>query len=77
MKSNTLECTFLPFELDLAPYGTVAKATHDKTNYYLQCGYDDINWVPMETILLSVYENDFNDNKFIDNLLKQYSVLTK
>ena len=38
---------------------------------------DDINWVPMETILLSVYENDFNDNKFIDNLLKQYSVLTK
>lgn len=77
MKNKTIECTYLPFELDKAPYGTVAKAVQDQTRYYVQCGFDDVNWVPMETILLKVYEDDFQDNKFIDNLLKNYSVLTK
>jgi len=77
MKNKTIECKFLPFELDQAPYGTVAKTLQDKINYFVQCGFDEINWVPMETILLKVYEDEFQDNKFIDNLLKSYSVLTK
>lgn len=77
MKTNVVEYKFLPFELEAAPYGTLAKVTNIEPHYYLQCGEKEINWIPLTTVLLTVHINDLNDQKFIDNLLKSYNILTR
>ena len=78
-KSSFIECKFLPFEVELAPYGSVARATQDNTNYYLQCGFDEINWVPLEKILVAFHEQngDLYDKSFIETVLKKYSQLNE
>lgn len=74
MKSNCIECKFMPIEQ--APYGTVAKITETDT-YYIQCGKNEVNWVPLDKILIKfhVQNGDLDKHAFIENLLKSYNIL--
>jgi hypothetical protein len=72
MRSNVIECKFLPFDLKEAPYLTVAKVQQEDIAYYLQSEIDFVKWIPFEQLLVKVFEPEFYDSKFITDILKKY-----
>jgi len=63
-----------PTRYDYAKHGTVCKVINDKVTYYIQVSKNDtIEWEPVSTVVAEVLSDLFDNEEFIEELMKIYN----
>ena len=63
-----------PTRFDYAKQGTICKVLNDKVTYYIQAAKDDtIEWKPIGTIFAETFSDLFDNEEFIEELMKIYN----
>jgi len=62
-----------PTRYDYAKQGTICKVINDKITYYIQASKDETTeWEPVDAVLAEVLSYLFDNEEFIEELMKIY-----
>lgn len=71
---NIIERHTTPTRFDIAPTGSLCRVMNEPNTYYIQVSDSDdqTQWEPISTVLSEILAGMFDDEKFIEEVMKLY-----